>query len=128
MRRNINLHTLDGPEASWYKNQKKNPIIFLSPILAGLCSAVSSASDCRSKRRESQPKLGHFTLSEIDHEIISTTYGHSPLSLKQEGKMLSVTCKSMCTLYRLPLTLIGRLSLPSDLTDRLDMALIMAVK
>ena len=69
------------------------------PFLAGLCSAVSSTSDCRSKRRESEPKLCHFTLAEIEQEIISTTYGHSPLPLKQEGQLLSVTTK-ICVLCK----------------------------
>ena len=81
------------------KIRKKIPFPSNFPFLAGLCSAVNSTSDCRSKHCESEPKLGHFTLAEIDHEIISTMYGHSPLPLKQEGQLLSVTCKSMYYLY-----------------------------
>ena len=76
------------------QKSEKNPISFLSPILAGFCSAVSSTSDCR--HRESESKLGSLTLAEIDHEIISTTYGPAPLPLKQAGQLPSVTCKSIC--------------------------------
>ena len=77
--------------------QKSEKIPFCSnlPFLAGLCNM----SDCRSMRHKSEPKLGHFTFAAIDHEIISMTYCHSPLPLKQEGQLSSVSCKSMCTLY-----------------------------
>ena len=80
------------------KSEKKIPFRSNLPFLARLCNAVSSTSDCRSMPK-SEPKLGHFTLVETDHEIISMTYCHSPLPLKQEGQPSSVSCKSMCTLY-----------------------------
>ena len=71
------------------KIRKKIPFPSNLPLLAGLYSTVSSTSDCRAKCRESEPKLGHFTLAEIDHEIISSTYGHSPLKcLLQSGDWL----------------------------------------
>ena len=60
---------------------------------AGLYSAVSSASDCRSCVHEFEPP-GHISFIEINHEIISTAI--FPLPLIQKGQ-LSVTGKRMYT-------------------------------
>ena len=71
------------------KSEKKSNFILISHFKPGLCSAVSSTSDCRFKRHESEPKLGHFTLVEIDHEIISTTYGQSPSAEARRATVVS---------------------------------------
>ena len=52
-------------------------------------------SDCRSRGHELEPELGHITLMEVDHRIISMVI--LSLLLIYEGQ-LSITGESMCTI------------------------------
>ena len=61
-----------------------------------MAGAVGNTSECRPRGRDFEPKPGHITFVEIDHEIISTAI--LPLLQIQEGQ-LAVTGKSMCTQY-----------------------------
>ena len=60
-----------------------NFICSTSDCLAGLHSSVNSASDFRSRGCKFESQLGHFTFTEIVHEIVSMVIVLIPLT--QEG-------------------------------------------
>ena len=62
-------------------------------VYAGLHSADSRASNCRSSGLKFESQLVHITFVEIDHELISA--GILPHLLISEGLLL-VTGPSMC--------------------------------
>ena len=57
-------------------------------------STQTSISDCRSRGRKFKSKLGHITVMESDHEIISTVI--LPFAHIQEGQLI-VTGENICT-------------------------------
>ena len=76
--------------------KKRQTILWVLSICAGLGSSVGYASDWRSGGRGFNPRRGRrHSFLEIDHEIFSTVILSLPLI--QEGH-LSVSGERMCTI------------------------------